>query len=67
MPQENGAMEALNKTLVKGLTKLCKLDKTDLDDNILAILWAYRTTYKISFGQTPFKMVYGQEVVIPLQ
>jgi hypothetical protein len=30
------------------------------------VLWAYRTSYKRSTGQTPFKLVYGQEVVIPL-
>jgi hypothetical protein len=29
-------------------------------------LWAYGTAYKILTGQTPFKLVYGQEVVIPL-
>ena len=27
---------------------------------------AYRTTYKRSTSQTPFKMVYGQEAIVPL-
>ena len=40
--------------------------KNDWDDKILAVLCAYRTWYKISIVQTPFKMVYGQEVVVPL-
>ena len=31
-----------------------------------AVLWAYRTTYKRSTDQTPFRLVYGQEVVVPL-
>ena len=30
------------------------------------MLWAYRTTYKRATNQTPFKLVYGQEVVVPL-
>jgi hypothetical protein len=65
-PQANGVIESFNKTLHKGLKKTCELDRDDWDDKIPATLWAYRTTYKISTGQTPFKLVYGQEVVIPL-
>ena len=52
--------------MTKGLTKICSVDKNDLDDKIPAILWAYRTTYKRETNQTPFKLVYGQEVVVPL-
>ena len=65
-PQANGAVELFNKTLTKGLTKICSIDKNDWDEKILAVLWAYRTTYKRETNQTPFKMVYGQEVVVPL-
>ena len=65
--QENGAIESFNKTFVKGLTKICNLHKIDWDNKILTVLCAYRATFKISFGQTTFNMVYGQEVVIPLQ
>jgi hypothetical protein len=66
-PQANGAVKSFNKTLHKGLTKICGINKYDWDDKIPAILWAYRSTFKISTGQTPFKLVYNQEVVIPLQ
>ena len=59
-------MESFNKTLTKGLTKICNIDKYDWDDNVPAIPWAYRTTYKRETNQTPFKLVYGQEVVVPL-
>lgn len=59
-PQFNGAIESLNKTLTKGLTKICNIDQNDWDDKIPAILWSYRIEYKISTCQTPFKMVYGQ-------
>ena len=30
------------------------------------MLWAYRTTYKRATNQTPFKLVYGQEAIVPL-
>jgi hypothetical protein len=31
------------------------------------LLWAYRTTCKKWTGNTPFKLVYGQEAVVPLE
>ena len=45
-PQSNGAIEAFNKTLTKGLKKICNTDKDDWDEKILVVLWAYRITYK---------------------
>ena len=57
-PQANGVVESFNKTLTKGLTKICNIDKNDRDDKILALLWAYKTTYKRETNQTPFKLVY---------
>ena len=65
-PQANGAIESFNKTLTKGLTKICNIDKDDWDEKIPAVLWAYRTTYKRATNQTPFKLVYGQEAIVPL-
>ena len=47
-PQSNGAIEAFNKTLTRGLTKICNTDKDDWDNNIPLVLWAYKTTYKSS-------------------
>ncbi|XP_071695311.1 uncharacterized protein [Rutidosis leptorrhynchoides] len=32
---------------------------------IPSVLWAHRTTYKNSTGETPFSLVYGREAVIP--
>ena len=65
-PRANGVVESFNKTLTKGLTKICNIDKDDWDEKIPAVLWAYITTYKRATNQTPFKLVYGQEAIVPL-
>ena len=31
------------------------------------VLWAYRTTSRTSIGETPFKLTYGIEAVIPIE
>ena len=38
----------------------------DKDEKVPVVLWAYRTTYKKETNQTPFKLVYGQEAIVPL-
>ena len=53
-PQLNGAIKAFNKTLTKGLTKICNTDKDDWDEKIPVVLWSYGTTYKCLTEQTPF-------------
>jgi hypothetical protein len=43
------------------------VNKDDWELRILAVLWAYRTTCKTLTTQTPFKLVYGLEVVVPME
>ena len=33
---------------------------------IPTVLWAYKIAYKHSTDQTPFRLVYGQEAIVPL-
>ena len=53
---------------------LLKIIKARLDDakgawleELPNVLWAYRTTARTPTGETPFRLTYGTEVVIPIE
>jgi hypothetical protein len=47
--------------------KVCSVNRDDWDLRVLAVLRAYRTTCKKLIMQTPFKLVYGLEAVVPME
>ena len=51
---------------------MLKIIKTRLEgakgiwpDELLSVLWAYRTTARTPTGETPFRLTYGADAVIP--
>ena len=62
----NKIVEAFNKVLEKVLTNICSLQKVDWDFKIPITLWAYCKTYKSLTKYSPFQLVYGLEVVVPM-
>ena len=36
-------------------------------DELLGVLWAYRTTHKTATGETTFSLAFGHEAVVPVE
>jgi hypothetical protein len=43
------------------------MNMDDWDLRVPTVLWAYRTTCKKLTMQTPFKLVYGLEEIVPME
>lgn len=43
-PQVNGIVEAFSDISKCILTKMCSINRDNLDERIIVILWAYKTT-----------------------
>jgi transposase InsO family protein len=66
-PQENGTVETFNKILETTLNMICSMNMNDWDLRVPTVLWAYRITCKKLTMQTPFKLVYSLEAVVPME
>jgi transposase InsO family protein len=66
-PQANGQVEYTNKTLEAIITKTVQTHRKDWSDKLQEALWAYRITYKNSIGFTPYQLVYGKQVFLPIE
>ncbi|XP_074351934.1 uncharacterized protein LOC141691090 [Apium graveolens] len=66
-PQANGKAEVANRIILDGLKKRIKKSRNNYVDEILPILWAYRTTCRVTTGATPFMLAYGAEAVVPVE
>ena len=65
-PQANGVTERFNSTLSTMLTMYCIRDPKDWDLYLPQVMMAYRSSVHSSTGQTPNKMVYGREIILPM-
>jgi hypothetical protein len=66
-PQGNGLPESSNKSLIKIIRKLLEEKKKNWDSKLKFALWADRLTIKKSIGTSLFKLVYGTDVIFPVQ
>ena len=66
-PQANGQTEVTNRTLLKLIKTRLEGSKRAWPDKLPGVLWAYRTTARTPTGETPFKMAFGTDAVIPVE
>uniref|UniRef100_A0A2N9HNF1 Uncharacterized protein n=1 Tax=Fagus sylvatica TaxID=28930 RepID=A0A2N9HNF1_FAGSY len=66
-PQANGQVEVTNRSLLKLIKTRLEGAKGLWPEELPSILWAYRTTVRIPTGETPFRMTFGSEAVIPVE
>ena len=66
-PQTNGQTERVNGILVSILQKTVLDSKRNWDVKLMAALWAYRITFKATTRATPFSLVFGIEVTLPIE
>src|ERR1051325_11983848 len=62
----NGAVEAANKNIKKIIQNMVVTYK-DWHEMLPFALHRYRTSVRTSTGATPFSLVYGMEVVLPVE
>ncbi|KAI4312511.1 hypothetical protein MLD38_037318 [Melastoma candidum] len=62
----NGAVEAANKN-IKNIIRKMAVTYRDWLEKLPYALLAYRTTTRTSTGATPFELVYGAQVVLPIE
>ena len=62
----NGVVEAANKNIKKIIQKMVVTYK-DWHEMLSFSLHGYRTSVCTSTGATPFSLVYGMEVVLPVE
>uniref|UniRef100_A0A2N9FZB4 Uncharacterized protein n=1 Tax=Fagus sylvatica TaxID=28930 RepID=A0A2N9FZB4_FAGSY len=66
-PQANGQVEVTNRSLLKMIKTRLEGAKGLRPEELPNILWAYRTTARTPTGETPFRLTYGTEAVIPVE
>jgi hypothetical protein len=66
-PQANGQVEVTNRSLLKIIKTLLERAKGLWPKKLPNVLWAYRTTARTPTGETPFRLTFGTEAVIPVE
>ncbi|XP_071687002.1 uncharacterized protein [Rutidosis leptorrhynchoides] len=62
-----GMLSTDKKEARKGIKACLGLYGNEWVDVLPCVLWAHRTTHKNSTGETPFRLVYGTEAIIPAE
>eukprot|EP00253_Pinus_taeda_P035882 PITA_35882 len=66
-PQDNGQVESTNKVLESILTKTIHLHQRYWAEKLPEALWDYRVTWRNVTRHTPYEVVYGKKVLLPIE
>eukprot|EP00253_Pinus_taeda_P015124 PITA_15124 len=66
-PQANDQVESTNKVIEKILTNTVHLHRRDWAERLPGALWAYRTTWRNTTGHTTYELVYGKQILFPIE
>ncbi|RDY10138.1 Tf2-6, partial [Mucuna pruriens] len=66
-PQANGQAEAANKVILRGLQRRLEEAKGRWAEELPQVLWSYHTTPHSTTGETPFRLTYGSDAMIPVE
>ena len=66
-PQANGQVEVMNWTLLKIIKTRLEGAKGIWPDELPSVLWTYQTTARTPTGETPFRLAYEADAVIPVE
>ena len=65
--QANGQVESTNKIIKSNLRKVVNNNPSNWDELLSEVLWAYRTSKRLSINKTPFSLVYGYDAVLHVE
>ncbi|RDX98991.1 hypothetical protein CR513_18019, partial [Mucuna pruriens] len=66
-PQSNGQAEAANKIILRRLRKRLEEAKGRWAKELPQVLWSYHTTPHSTTNETPFRLTFGTEAMIPVE
>ncbi|RDX74603.1 hypothetical protein CR513_45640, partial [Mucuna pruriens] len=66
-PQTNGQVKAANKVILRGLWRRLEEAKSRWVEELPQVLWSYHTTPHSATNETPFRLAFGTEAVIPVE
>ena len=63
----NRQVEVMNRTLLKIIKTKLDDAKSAWPEELPNVLWTYRSMARTPTGETPFRLTYGTEAVIPVE